>query len=307
MKIGQIGILALAALVGTTGCDSPEPLAVRAITPTADHLPPDYNVPEGEAAWVCKEVVNLPAGIFNFTSQVTGPLYGGNATYPAWDGTVASGSCRLLQFKGGPPTPATVTENVPVNTRVDSIWVIQRTGGGPLLPTLTVDTTKYYAPINAATGSIGGSGLYGFVMIFFNGPVPQGCTYTLGYWKTHSINGPAPYDDTWNGRETTTFYKSGNSWYNVFWTAPAGNAYYQLAHQYMAAYLNLQNGANAPAAVTTAMASAVTLFNTYTPAQIGALSGSNAVRKQFVNLAGILGAFNEGTTGPGHCGTVDTP
>ena len=135
----------------------------------------------------------------------------------------------------------------------------------------------------------------------------NGCTLTQGYWKTHSKYGPASKPDAaWNllpggAGPDTVFFLSGASWYKVFWTAPAGNAYYNLAHQYMAARLNLLNGATAPAAVTSAISTATTLFATYTPAQIGALSGSNALRKQFVALAGTLGSYNEGAIGPGHC------
>jgi len=138
-------------------------------------------------------------------------------------------------------------------------------------------------------------------------PCAGGCTLTQGYWKTHSKYGPASKaDPTWNllpggAGPDTTFFLSGASWFNVFWTAPAGNAYYNLAHQYMAARLNILGGATAPAAVTNAIASATALFGTYTPAQIGALSSSNALRKQFVALAGTLGSYNEGTIGPGHC------
>jgi hypothetical protein len=138
-------------------------------------------------------------------------------------------------------------------------------------------------------------------------PCETGCTLTQGYWKTHSIYGPASKPDSaWNllpgglGPDTV-FFLSGDTWYEVFWTAPAGNAYYNLAHQYMAARLNILNGASAPAAVSSAITTATGLFGTYTPAQIGALSGSNALRKQFIALAGTLGSYNEGLIGPGHC------
>jgi hypothetical protein len=134
-----------------------------------------------------------------------------------------------------------------------------------------------------------------------------GCTLTQGYWKTHSKYGPASKPDaTWNllpggAGPDTVFFKSGASWITVFRTAPAGNAYYNLAHQYMAARLNLLAGAAAPANVTSAVSSATSLFETYTPAQIGALKGSNSVRQQFISLAETLGAYNEGQIGPGHC------
>jgi len=137
-------------------------------------------------------------------------------------------------------------------------------------------------------------------------PCPQGCTLTQGYWKTHndSFKGGAPTDETWAligaDAEQTTFFLSGQSYFDVMWTAPKGNAYYQLAKQYIAAELNMLAGADG-SAITTAFASATTLFNTYTPAQIGALKGNNAVRQQFISLAGTLGSYNAGLIGPGHC------
>ena len=104
----------------------------------------------------------------------------------------------------------------------------------------------------------------------------NGCTLTQGYWKTHSTYGPASKPDaTWNllpgglGPDTV-FFLSGDTWYEVFWTAPAGNAYYNLAHQYMAARLNVLDGASASLkSADGAIATATTLFETYTPAQIG--------------------------------------
>jgi hypothetical protein len=134
-------------------------------------------------------------------------------------------------------------------------------------------------------------------------PCAGGCTLTQGYWKTHSEYGPAPYDSTWalllNGADTP-FFLSGQTWYQVFWTAPAGNVYYNLAHQYMAAYLNVLNGAS-PDAAQASLNSATALFNKYTPAQVAVLKSTNAVRKQFINLNTILDAYNNGLIGPGHC------
>lgn len=73
------------------------------------------------------------------------------------------------------------------------------------------------------------------------------CTLTQGYWKTHSEFGPAPYDDTWAELPmgaSTPFYLSGKTYYEVLRTPPVGgNPYYQLAHQFIAAQLNLLNGA----------------------------------------------------------------
>jgi hypothetical protein len=69
----------------------------------------------------------------------------------------------------------------------------------------------------------------------------------------------------------------------------------------MAAKLNVLNGAASTPAVDTALSTAETLFNTYTPAQVAAMKANNAVRKQFIELASLLDSYNNGFTGPGHC------
>ncbi len=139
-------------------------------------------------------------------------------------------------------------------------------------------------------------------------PCPAGCTLTQGYWKTHndSFWGGAPTDETWlligPAAENTTFYLSGQTYFQVMWTAPKGNAYYNLAHQYIAAQLNVLDGAD-DSAIQDAFADATDLFNQYTPAYVASLKGKSGkeLRSQFITLAGILGSYNEGLIGPGHC------
>ena len=153
---------------------------------------------------------------------------------------------------------------------------------------------------------------------------PEGCTLTQGYWKTHNPsfaaarngNGPPP-DETWeelpDGEQSGFFTTGLNSypaagpnppsftWFNVFWTAPKGNAYYNLAHQYMAAKLNILDNVTPTQEVADAIDAAEALFKVWTPAAVGALKGNNATRAEFIELAGILGAFNEGLLGTEHC------
>lgn len=135
-------------------------------------------------------------------------------------------------------------------------------------------------------------------------PCDVGCTLTPGYWKTHSIYGPAPYDDTWAQiGEDTPFFLSGQSYYEVLWTNPkGGNAYYILAHAYIAAGLNELNGADFTAAQA-AYEAATDLFNTYTPDDVAGLKGKNGkeTRDEFIALAQILDDYNNGLIGPGHC------
>ena len=149
----------------------------------------------------------------------------------------------------------------------------------------------------------------------------EGCTLTQGYWKTHneSFKGGAPADDNWLAigglAELTGFFTATSSypvvglnpfdplhsWFGVFWTAPKGNAYYNLAHQYMAAKLNILNGASSVPSVDAAIIASEDFFDTYTPAAFLALGKKDPLRKSVIEWAGILGSFNEGLIGPGHC------
>lgn len=142
-----------------------------------------------------------------------------------------------------------------------------------------------------------------FLALPVDAPPPggDGCTATLGYWKTHSEKGPAPYDATWaqlpDGADTPLF-DSGKSWYEAFWTPPkGGNAYWILAHQYMAAHLNSLAGADT-GAVADALAEAAALLDAY-DTDTGAITGS--LRNRFTALASLLDAYNNGDIGPGHC------
>jgi hypothetical protein len=127
------------------------------------------------------------------------------------------------------------------------------------------------------------------------------CTLSQGYWRTHSEMGPAPYDARWitgatpQGGATSFFGHSGVSWISVFRTPPQGNAYYNLAHQYMAAVLNVENGSGpVSAAVQSALNGATAFFIANAPG--AKLSG--AARTNANNWASVLENFN---AGPLHC------
>lgn len=131
-----------------------------------------------------------------------------------------------------------------------------------------------------------------------------GCTLTLGYWKTHSARGPAPFDDAWDwiGGADSPFLGSGQTYYEVLWTAPkGGNAWYLLAHQYIAATLNHDhNHASAPQEVVDALSEAEALLTQYEGAtSIPKRNGSD--RDTAIDLASLLDDYNNGVTGPGHC------
>jgi hypothetical protein len=135
-----------------------------------------------------------------------------------------------------------------------------------------------------------------------------GCTLTQGYWKTHSHRGPAPEDDAWFNLDDVdgdgdsegadeTFFLSGQTYYQVLWTAPRGNPYYILAHQYIAAKLNLLNGASSTPEVDAAITFAESFFASKTPSS----SLTKAQRNQVLANASTLDQYNNGLIGPGHC------
>jgi Secretion system C-terminal sorting domain len=131
-------------------------------------------------------------------------------------------------------------------------------------------------------------------------PCEEGCTLTQGYWKTHSSMGPArPANPTWSavGGPNALFFISGRTWINVFWTSPNGNPYFILAHQYMAAVLNLANGASSTGDVDACLEFATKFFMSKMPST----TLSRAERTQVIACAGTLASYNEGSIGPGHC------
>lgn len=139
-------------------------------------------------------------------------------------------------------------------------------------------------------------------------PPSGGCTKGYGYWKTHSAYGPAPYDSVWALLgEDSTFYLSQQTNYEVMLTSPKhGNAYYMLAHAFIAVELNFLAGAD-PIEVQEAFDDAADLFETYTPEQIGALHGNDPLRMMFISLKNTLESYNSGEIGPGPCMYAEAP
>ncbi len=159
-------------------------------------------------------------------------------------------------------------------------------------------TCGQYSVNNTASFVTNDSGTIGADSWVVDITVPCGsCSLTPGYWKTHSSYGPAPYDDTWAQiGENTAFYLSGKSWYQALWTAPQGNAYYVLAHAYIAARLNQYNGADV-SVISAQLVAAENFFQTYPPSA----SLSKAQRAEVLAWATAIDNYNNGLIGPGHC------
>jgi hypothetical protein len=164
---------------------------------------------------------------------------------------------------------------------------------------------------------------------------PQACTLTQGYWKTHNASfgagkgknavrrGPPIHDwgalvNVWGPWHTWRFFGGtpepvptgatpvivavpnppiGNpTWFANFQTAPSGNPYYQASHQFMAAMLNVANGAPL-APINTELGNAYNFFLTASP-------NTNWSQPQITQLLAwnsLFGSYNEGTLGTLHC------
>jgi hypothetical protein len=143
------------------------------------------------------------------------------------------------------------------------------------------------------TSSVSFEGVHGATVVFHNVPVTPtaslGCTFTQGYYKNKGKN----------LLPSGTFYLSGQSWLAVLDTPPQqGNAYYILAHQFIAAVMNAKS-ASVPSAVASAISSATTYFGKATPDNWSA-NGAYS-KNQLTAWADLLDSYNNGKLGPTHC------
>jgi hypothetical protein len=126
------------------------------------------------------------------------------------------------------------------------------------------------------------------------------CTFTQGYWKTH---GPIPTGNNTNewpvtGLALGTVDYTDLELQSIFDTPASGNGLIALAHQLMAAKLNIANGADG-SSVAGAIAAADALIGGLVVPPVG--TGSLAPKNTSA-LISTLTSFNEGELGPPHCG-----
>ncbi len=118
------------------------------------------------------------------------------------------------------------------------------------------------------------------------------CTYTQGYWKNHS--GSWPVSSLMLG----TVNYSAAQLLSILNKPVGGNGLISLAHQLIATKLNIAAGAD-PTAVAASIASANALIGGLVVPPVGAGYLAPAATSA---LTQSLDDFNNGLTGPGHCG-----
>jgi uncharacterized repeat protein (TIGR01451 family) len=156
----------------------------------------------------------------------------------------------------------------------------------------TLSNTATVAASNESARKTGNNSASASISVTCAPPPPSGgCTFTQGYWKTHPEAWPV--SSLTLGTVSYTSTELGA----IFGQPVAGNGLVSLAHQLIAAKLNVASGAD-PTAISQAIADADAMIGGLVVPPIG--SGSLAPGDTS-DLVDALTAFNEGATGPGHC------
>jgi len=116
------------------------------------------------------------------------------------------------------------------------------------------------------------------------------CTYTMGYWKNHPEDWPV--EEIKIGGVTHTKEDA----INILETPPEGDATYILAHQLIAAKLNVTNGAD-----SNGLGDTIKNADAWLTANILGSDPTDPARAQGIALAEMLDDFNNGLSGPSHC------
>lgn len=120
------------------------------------------------------------------------------------------------------------------------------------------------------------------------------CTYTQGYWNTHPESWPVASLTL----GTVTYTKT--QLLAILSQPVQGNGLVSLARQLIAAKLNLAAGAS-----PTAIASVITMADGLIAGRIVPPNGSGSLTPSSTSaLTQALDDFNNGLSGPGHCGTT---
>jgi hypothetical protein len=270
--------LASAVVLGVAACSTGEtsPTGLRAPTSPRYVVGP---VPD-QTAVVCKVG---PVGTYDFSASNSG---GANT------GDVFLGTSFSLTV-----TDAAVPACVTVFTRVNgdnisdapaAIAVTELAHAGTSLQSVVDSGGAVAGIISGATATVYVNGFHSAKVTYTNIADAVGCTYTQGWYKNHTTQWPT-------GFSPNDIFDGGLSWIDLYNTPPKkGNAYIQLAHQYMTALMNVANGASVPASVQTALDAAAAYF---------AAGGDNAGSGDITGVASILDAYNNGLAagGPAHC------
>jgi hypothetical protein len=270
-----------ATLVFAAACDQSSPTSPNALRPQVNAA---VTLPAGAIAgdvWVCKDA---PSGQFDFTVSTSGGTLLNAA--PAID----AGSCtKVATPAGSSGLSVTVTEAAETGYLFDHINAYVIAAGTNVVtqeanPVLTTSITRSFGDV-------------GRIFVFVNVLEPSsGCTLTQGFWKNH----PSAWPVSSLQLGTVTYTQA--QLIAILKQPVKGNGLVSLAHQLIAAKLNVASGTSTPAILNTiASADAMIGGLVVPPVGSGSLSTSSVG-----SLVTALDQFNQGLAGPTHCGS-DVP
>ena len=221
----------------------------------------------------------------------------GNVTLPNPIVTADVSTCEQVAFSW---------TNTPVSGHTAQRWHIQL-DDSPLFDDVLYNNAQHtstsYGPITLTPGTywfrvkamspesrVQNSG---FVVIQFTVVAcASGCTLTQGYWKNHSDDWPV------SGLTLGGVAYTKSQLLAIFGTPVGGNGLISLSHQLIAAKLNIANGATGSAINTTIAASDALIGSLIVPP----VGSGHLDPSATSTLVTALTNYNEGLTGPGHCG-----
>jgi len=230
--------------------------------------------------------------------------------YPREDDT--EGAYTTFDFSGvGPITAKSITViDVELEEGETAQVRMYASNGGALLNTVSLPSTGQNG---VAIVDLGNTAGVQYIVVDMNGSMGidnlafckeetiVGCTYTQGYWKTH---GPEPKGNNVNSWPVFTMTLGSvqytqAQWQSILNEPVKGNGLVSLAHQLIAARLNIASGASG-ASIATALADADALIAGLVVPPVG---GGSLSTSEVSALVTTLTAFNEGTLagGPAHC------
>jgi hypothetical protein len=198
-----------------------------------------------------------------------------------FSGIVSWRACTGYSLRPGQSVTITIGDD----SLYDNCAVSSPCSGSPLLCD-TAYVFRAFAP--SSTGTLRPSNtITCATMPCVGGP----CTYTQGYWRTHP--------DAWPVTSLTlgTVTYQAAELMAILDNPAQGNGLVILAHQLIAAKLNIANGAD-PSAVQQALTDADNMIGALVVPPIG---NGYLPSGQTSNLTETLMEYNEGTIGPGHC------
>ncbi len=154
--------------------------------------------------------------------------------------------------------------------------------------------TEYVIRVRANASGSNEASAFSQTILLSSAPLATNCTYTQGFWKNHTGVWPV------TGLTLGSVSYTAAELLAIFNQPAQGNKLVILAHQLIAAKLNIANGADPSAAASTISASDALIGSLVVP-PIGA---GNLPSNPATGYANTLDDYNNGIIGPGHCGTV---